>query len=295
MAEHKTLPKTALLPPPEAAKADPSPHPAPQGAVPGSGSAGLSAGSCSRLQTLQQLTANPRGRGFSAPNKTAGWTLQPPLPAPLLLEFNTQQTSSSAPSLQPWKEQWFTAETAVPSGLQGLGMSQGGDTWERRIYGSGYGWWERGKGIPLLLEQRKPVRTGRCCRKHNGSQHPSEEGTAPFSLAATHAQSVINPQNGFFFFKNRPCPPTGSLNKSLAPVLFSSRSPGSAALSLQHWYFSTSAESSEPQGCGHRCAPWLCPLQVASGLSLGNFWTTVWLSVTGLWDYKSWSAVTKLS
>lgn len=54
-----------------------------------------------------------------------------PPPAPLLLEFNTQQTSSSASSLQPWKErsqQQLTAEIAVPSGLQELGMLQGGDT-----------------------------------------------------------------------------------------------------------------------------------------------------------------------
>lgn len=130
--------------------------------------------------------------------------------------------------------------------------------WERRIYGSGYEWWEgwRGKGIPLLLEQKSPVRTGKCCRTHEGSQHPSEEGSAPFSLAATQAQSVINPQNGLFFFKNRPCPPTGFLNKSLAPVLFSSRSPGSAALSLQHWYFS--AERGEQRARGPR--PQMCCL-----------------------------------
>lgn len=43
----------------------------------------------------------------------------------------------------------------------------------------------------------------------------------------------------YFSLKIDHAPPTGSLNKSLAPVLFSSRSPGSAALSLQHWYFST--------------------------------------------------------
>lgn len=76
--EHKASPTTALLPPPEAAKADPSPHPAPQGAAPGSGSAGLSAGSCSRLRTLQQLTANPRGRGFSASNSRMDTAAPPP-------------------------------------------------------------------------------------------------------------------------------------------------------------------------------------------------------------------------
>lgn len=146
-------------------------------------------------------------------HQTAEWILQHPLPAPLLPEFNTQQTSSSASSLQPWEEhlqQWLTAETAVPSGLQEPGMLQGGDTlgkedlwvWLRPVWEGG-----RGKGIPLLLEQRNPVRTGRCCQKHEGSQHPSEEGSAPFSLAASQAQSVINPQNGLFFFKNRPCPP----------------------------------------------------------------------------------------
>lgn len=78
-------------------------------------------------------------------------------------------------------------------------------------------------------------------KAHNGiGIHPSEEQGAPLSLAASQVQSVINSPNGLFFsLKIEHAPPTSSLNKSLAPVLFSSRSPGSAAFSQACQYFTT--------------------------------------------------------
>lgn len=254
-AQHKASLKSALSPPPEAAKADPSPHPAPQAAVPvwfsraqhwilqqrAHAAAADSKSPGQRLQCIKQQN----GHCSIPPLLHSCWNLTPSKPPPQHLHCSLGRSTGSSGSLQ---------RLQCPPACGKWGCCKEMTLWERRIYGSGYEWWERGKGIPLLLEQRNPVRIGRCCRKHEGSQHPSEEGSAPFSLAATQAQTVINPQNVFFFFKNRPPSPTGSLNKSLAPVLFSSRSPGSAVLSLQHWYFSMSVESSEPQGCGHRCA-----------------------------------------
>lgn len=75
----------------------------------------------------------------SSPNLTPGNLL-------LSLSPATLEAALAAESL--------TAEAAVPSGLQEPGdASEGKEAvpWKRRICGSGWEWWERGKGIPLLM------------------------------------------------------------------------------------------------------------------------------------------------
>lgn len=163
--EHKASLSAAWLRLPEGkGAAEPDPSPCPRDTRSGLSlpseavwfPQGSSAGSCSSLRMLQQPTANPRGRGLQCIKQKNGYCIMPTL-LYSWLEFNTQETSFSASSLQPWKQrlqQSHAAETAVLSGLQEPGdVAEGREvtSWERRICGSGHERWERGKGIPLLM------------------------------------------------------------------------------------------------------------------------------------------------
>lgn len=94
-------------------------------------------------------------------------------------EFNTQKIFS-APSLQPLKQLssrvthcrncsalWFTA-------TRGCCQEQGGDSLEKKDLWVWVRVVEEGERHPTAHgaapEQKSPVRTGKCCRKHEGTQ-----------------------------------------------------------------------------------------------------------------------------
>lgn len=135
-------------------------------------------------------------------------------------------------------------------------------------------------------------------RKHEGTQrdwNTSLWGGGCSLISGSHLAPKCNKFLKWIIFslKIEHAPPTSSLNKSLAPVLFSSRSPGSAAFSEACQYFCTWGR--RPEGCDHRRCLMSLPIQRHIWAKPGAFQTRVWLSVTGLHAYSGWNRVTKLS